>query len=454
MLALVLVSVGWLPVSGEEPVSQMIGPGDAARIALERNPMLRMADADVQLAQADRRAAGGGYLPRIEFTEDWVRSDNPVFVFSSKLLQGIFTPEDFDIRSLNTPDPITNSTARVSIYQNIWNGRAAPRRKAATAGIAAAESSQQKTRDTVVFGALKAYWDLVLAGQMARVTDDAEAAAEANLTLATELFEGGLAVSSDRMSAEVRLADVRAMSIRAKYAVDVAHAALLRALGEDRPEVRYVPFEIDTRPVMTDDTLEQRLERAHAQRSDLDELDRLVEQAQVGTRVARSTYYPELGAIGRYEWNGVNLLGADADNWAIGLAVRFTIFDGNSTHAGSQRARAELAKLQATRVVLTQSIRLEVESAWAERESAWRRLDVAETALRQAGDALRIVRDRYGEGMAVIVELLTAEAALTQARANHAAAIGELWLADAGLDLASGTDPLPDQPINPNPGRS
>jgi len=87
---------------------------------------------------------------------------------------------------------------------------------------------------------------------------------------------------------------------------------------------------------------------------------------------------------------------------------------------------------------MRQGIRLEVQAAWADRVAAERRLEVAETALERSGEALRIVRERYGEGMAVMVELLAAEAAYTRAQADHVMAEGDVWLTRAALDLASG----------------
>jgi len=451
-LILALAAVG--AAQAADGPAQPIGPEEAIQIALDNHPMLRAADEEVRAAEADRQSAGSGYLPRIELTEDWIRSDNPVYVFSSKLLQGIFSPSDFDVQALNNPDPITNSQTRISVYQNIWNaGRTGLHKKAAVAGIAAAENFRDKTRDEVIFGALKSFWDLVLAEEMLRVTRDAAAAAEANLSLATELVDAGLAVPSDRLSAEVRMAEVEAMRIRAKYGVDVAHAALLGALGVDWTS-RFEPRPPVSAPASGDDTLEQRVESAYAERADLLTVNHRIDQAQFGVKMGRSGYYPEFGALGRYELNGASLLGADGQNWAIGLSARWTIFDGNRTKGQSARARADLARLQAVHASLEQGIRVQVHAAWADRESARRRLDVAVAAMESADEALRIVRERYGEGLAMIVELLGTEAAFTKAQANHAQAVSELWLAQASLDLASGTDPLVQQQSNNNSDQS
>jgi outer membrane protein TolC len=233
----------------------------------------------------------------------------------------------------------------------------------------------------------------------------------------------------------------------------VAHAALLGALGVEGTQ-RFEPLPPRSAPVPGDDTLEQRIDRAYTDRSDLQTLDRRMDQAQFGVKMGRSGNLPEFGALGRYELNGANLFGADGQNWAVGLSARWTIFDGNRTKGQSARARADLARLEAMHAGLRQGINVQVQAAWADRESARRRLHVAVAARSRAEEALRIVRERYGEGLALIVELLGTEAAFTRAQANHAQAVSELWLAEASLDLASGADPLVRQPSNNNTDQS
>ena len=102
-LILALVSV-WTVPAADEP-AQPIGPEEAIQIALDNHPMLHAADEEVRAAEADRQSAGSGYLPQIELTEDWIRSDNPVYVFSSKLLQGVFSPLGFRHPGPEQPGP-------------------------------------------------------------------------------------------------------------------------------------------------------------------------------------------------------------------------------------------------------------------------------------------------------------------------------------------------------------
>jgi outer membrane protein TolC len=439
LAAVPFLAAAALAQSAEIP--NAIGPDEAVRIALENHPLLDASEAGVLIAEAEKDYADSGYLPRIELTEDFARSTNPVFVFASKLGQERFTAEDFDLEALNRPDPLTNSALRVSLQQNIWDaGRTIKGKKAAAIGVEAAGEERKRTEDEVAFGALRAFWNQVVAGEMLRVALDAETAAESNLNLARELVDAGLAVASDRMSAEVRLAEIQAMRIRAEQGLQVARAALLQALGLGQERQLDVVPPSSVAPT-AGDTLSARLEQASRSRPDLLALEIRVEQARYGEKIAKSGRLPEFGAMAAYEWNGDSFLGTDGSNWTVGLGIRFSLFDGTETGARVNRAKAQAAQVASMFEAMRQGVELEVRAAWAERTAAERRLEVAETALQQSAEALRIVRERYGEGMAVMVELLAAEAAHTKAQADHAAAEGDLRVAVAALDLATGVRP-------------
>jgi len=426
--------------------AERIGPDDAVRIALDSSPTVRAAVEEGRAAEADRDLAASGRLPRVDLVEDVARSTNPVFVFSAKLRQEIFGPADFDVATLNTPDATTNAATRLEVRQNVWSGnRTRHAIRAADAGIDAAAASLERTRDEVAYAALEAFWNAIVAGEMLGVAGAAERAAEANLDLTSEQVDAGLAVPSDRMAAEVRLAEVRAMRIRAEAEVEVAAAALRRALGtgDDHAFEPVVPDEdaIDTAGGEAPDSLDARIASALAARADLAALDHRIRQAEAAVRIARAGRLPTIGAEAQVETNSDVPFGADGDNWTVGVGLRVPVFDGTATRARVARARADHARLEAVRAALRDGVHLEVRAAWARTISARERLGVAEAALDRAGEALRIVRERYGEGMAVVVELLGAETAHTRAHADHAAARGDLWVARANLDLASGRRP-------------
>lgn len=426
------------PNAGSPPIPARLSPEAAVAIAVENHPFLAAADSEVRAAAAESEFARTGWLPRIDAVLDATRSTNPTFVFASKLGQERFGPSDFDIDALNNPDALNNVAKRVVLQQNIWDaGRTSLGKEATALGVEAASARLGRTREEVAFGAIRAFWDAVLADEMLVVATAAEKASRANLDLATALVEEGASVPSDRMQAEVRLAEVRTLLVRAREGVEVSRAALRQALGLNED----LAFDLDPPPVESAGEREEvgvLLAEARSSRQDLLALDAQSRQAEVGERMARSRRLPVIGLGAQAEWNGDGFLTNTGNNWSVGAMLTVPIFEGKETTAKSARAAADRARVEAYRRALEEGIRLEVRAALAQEASASERLKTTDAAAGLAEEALRIVRERYGEGMAVMVELLGAEAAHTAALGNRAHAAHDLALARAAVDLASG----------------
>ena len=432
-----LLTFGIAALTGPITASETLTPETAVSLALANHPALKVAESDVDAADADRRVARSGYLPRLDFSEDLARSTNPVFVFASKLGQENFGPQDFAIQSLNEPDPYTNAATRLVLRQNVWDGgRTILYRKAAELGLSAARDASARSGEEVAFGALKAFWDAALAEAMLNVTHSAEQAAQANLELSQRQMEAGMAVPSDQMAAEVRLSEVQALRIRSEQGVRVSRAAIRQALGlAEEVDFQLSVPEVVAAPLAENE--ESRVQAALSARPDLLSLEQRIRQAEIGEDLARSRYYPEVGVGAQVEWNAKNAFGDSGSNWTVGATLKIPIFDGLESAARMDRARAELQKLEAMRRGMEDGIRVQVISAYSDCVSALERLKVADSAIGQSEEALRIVRERYTEGMAMMVELLGSEAARTSAQGTRALAARDLALARAALDLAS-----------------
>ena len=94
-----LLMLAWWPFTGwaQDPMSLK----DAVRVALDRNKAVEASAAARQAAESRVAEARSGGLPKVNYSESWTRSDNPVFVFGSLLTQGQFGAQNFQIGSLN-----------------------------------------------------------------------------------------------------------------------------------------------------------------------------------------------------------------------------------------------------------------------------------------------------------------------------------------------------------------
>jgi hypothetical protein len=94
---------------------------DAVHAALTQNKSIEASAFGRKAAESRIAEARSGILPKINFSESWTRSINAVFVFSSLLTQRQFSEQNFQIGSLNRPDPLNNFQSLLTADQSIYD---------------------------------------------------------------------------------------------------------------------------------------------------------------------------------------------------------------------------------------------------------------------------------------------------------------------------------------------
>lgn len=411
----------------------------AVDTALANNHQVAAAEAGVRRAEADVDTAKSALRPRVDFHEVVSRTTNPVMVFGNLLRQESFGPENFDVGFLNEPDALTNFGSMLTVRQPIWTGgKVGNSVDAAESGAAAAASGRDRTRQEVVHQVIAGYTGTVLAERQLEVARAALETARAHVALVQDLFEGGLVVESDLLQAQVRESEIEEMVARAEAGLATARAGLNMVLGLPLGQPLTLDPEIALDPESRADDLDRLILEALEQRPDLAAAQARVNAAQAMVSGARSGARPEIGVQGSYEANDESFLGTDGTNWTVMVAATVPVFDGFETRSKVRRARAELDVAREQQALLGQSVELEVRRAWHDLRAATRRLVEATRSVELARTSLRIVEDRYKEGLTTMVELLDAETALTRARTRRVAAQRDVFLSRATLDLAVG----------------
>jgi outer membrane protein len=411
----------------------------AIEIALERSPLLKAGRHEVEAAGAGVDRARAGFLPKVDVSEGFARSDNPVFAFSSKLNQGRFTASDFAIATLNHPDPINNFRTAITLSQPLFaGGRTLTAYDRAKLDHGATRHRLERREQEVIFQTARSYYEVLLAEAELGVVRAALRAADANRELARDRFGVGLVVESDVLSAEVRLAGLKEQEIVALNAVELAKASLNEVMGRPLDEALEVTPQVVERPPTNEGPDHLGL-LALTARPDYLGLG-LEERARArGIDAARAELFPTVSATASYELNNLEVVTKGQDSWFLGLVFQWNLFNGFGDRARIAEARARLEETRAVRDGMSNRIRLEVKDAHLRLRAATERIGVARRAVAQAEDSLRIVKDRYDAGLTTIVNLLSTEAALTEARARLTRARYDRNVADAGLQLALGT---------------
>lgn len=409
----------------------------AVEIALRTNPLMRATASGREMADAQAGEAKAGRFPQIQLSETWINGNNPVFVFGSLLEQGRFAPQNFNLSSLNNPGPLNNFRSGVTVKAPLFDGRQTSTRVAvAKLNQKQADTQIDQVEQRVRFDALKAYYGVLLAQMKKEVADEAVKLAEADVKRSGDRVEVGATVSSDLLSAEAQLAEFRQQQIQALGEVVVARAALNTAMGLPVDALQNVSgrlvaktFDVAAQAELMRTALDHRPDYSRAALS----RDSRREQ----WKGARGEFLPRVDVFANAGVSANKGIYDGSGDYVVGASVTFNLFDaGRKARVAQARAAAELAASE--QELLANQIRLEVVRAYQEFVSARERLLVAERVIGHATEALRIVQDRYHEGLTTITEVLRAETALVRARLNLLGARYDHYVGYANVLLATG----------------
>lgn len=409
----------------------------AVQIALGENPVLAAAKSQVEIAEQRVIQGRSGFLPRLNVSEGLQRTNNPTQVFSNKLNQENFTESDFAINRLNQPNAIndfaTNFTASWPIYDGgrSWHGW-----QQAKIGKDASAYALERSRQQVIARTTAAYAGVLLAIENLAVVEAALKTAGANLSIASNRYGSGMAVKSDLLQAQVRQSDLEQQKLMAESQIEVGRSILNAAMGV--PD--QLRFELTDRletPLSLDGTIESWLSISQDRRLDLKELNAREAMAKEEIEKAKAAYLPSLDLIGNYQIHTEDFDGS-ADNYSVGAVVSLNIFSGLETSAKVSEAQAAFRQVQALRRQMQSQVALEVRQTYVQAASAFQRISVARQMVVQAEESLRIVANRYATGLLTIVDMLTAETTLQQARTTFAQTLHDYSVGKTNLRLAAG----------------
>jgi outer membrane protein TolC len=328
----------------------------------------------------------------------------------------------------------------------------------AKANLLAADLAFNDTHRKIIFQVASAYYRLLNAqGQ--------REAAEASLKNAQTVEEdaqnrlnNGLATKPDVLEATAARAQADYELQAAIGAEDIARGDLLTVMGLPPGTVFRVQGinELATPSAMAD-SIDQEIDRAFTQRPELMEQVTRVRAANAAIKVARSTYFPALafsgdGGLARAYGQQDLLPGhyAQGEVWDVGLQLKWTLFDG--AHREHEIAEAEAGKkaAQADIDALRDQVADQVWAAYSNMKTALRQQQAAAALLTASAQSYEAARESYGYGLRNLLDVVSAQRTLAQARSEDIFARTQLLLQVAYLAFRTG-DLIQTQPPKVGP---
>lgn len=404
---------------------------DVVDLALRNNPATRASWAQARAAASLFGSARGAYYPTVDGAGTLARVQSPATSTRPAGKRTEYGPSialnylllDFGGRSGSV------ETARQSLF--------------------AANLAHNATLQNTVLQAEVAYFTYMANSALLSAQRSAVADAQANLTAAQRRNTVGLATIADVLQARTALSQEQLNLETIQGNLQAARGSLASALGLPAN----LPFELEPMPAeipvgMIAQSVDSVINEALRNRPDLAAARAQAAAASAQVRIARSAYLPSL------------TLGSDAartysspptfagPSYRVGLGVAIPIFDGFSRQYDVAAARAQADAASAFADQTRQQVITQVFVSYYALQTAERRVATADDLLAAAQQSVQVAAGRYREGVGSIIDLLTAQTALANARAQQVQSRWQWYTAlaqlarDAGVLGARGDTPF------------
>jgi outer membrane protein TolC len=389
------------------------------------------------LARERRREARGfeqeslaGLLPNISGTS-----------YQANITQNIaalgFQPGTFPGISNTFIGPFNNFDARARLVQTIFSLSAIRNFQAGRAGVRLAELQEGLAREQVATATALTYLD-VLRFERAVVAATANVElAQTLLTLARDQRNAGVATGVDVTRAETRLAQEQVRLAQAQTSSEQARLNLQRVVGLQlgAPLVLTDPlrFTLETLPA-----IETAVTQAGQMRPEIRIAEAQVTLTDFERRAVRAEQLPSVEFVGDYGVSGITPTNTALPTRRAAIQLDIPVFNGGLTRgritvATSRQRQAEL-ELGSVRGQVEEDVRL----AYVTLRTTAEQVRAADQTVTLALRELEMARDRFRAGVADNIEVVTAQDALSNARAAQVTALAEYNAARLNLAAALG----------------
>ena len=441
---LLVVSLCWCMAPGSaRGEEQDVAPGEkltlerAITIALEHHPLRKEAQAEVGAAEQRTGQARSALLPQVNGVAEYLRgTDNGIGGTSYLPGGGINRAPSTGRHVDQLSETFDNYTAGISAFQYLFDfGRTLGLIEQRDAQADAENARLELVQLDLVYGVAQAFYDLLATKQIVRVYEAAVAKRTEHLHEAEVKAKAGLRPDIDRATAEAELSRAQldlidAQNLKAKTKARLDYAM---GFGESAPDYG----QVDTLPAaQSPGALDEYVATAMRHRPDLALLVDEARAAGAEIQEYRSDYLPRVGAVAGFNTRGQDT--GPGNNFYAGIVVTWSIFNGFLTDHQVQEAKLQQEAITHSIEDLRQRVAVQVKSSYLDWQAAVDRINKTEKALAASQLELDLAEKRYASGLGSIIELTDAERQWTQDEADLIRARGDLALAKAALDRATG----------------
>ncbi len=316
--------------------------------------------------------------------------------------------------------PFSNYDIRLYAQQNIVDRQSIHALRASDRNVDAGKLDLRDVRDLVVRAVAAIYLSAESASARSDAAQSRVSTSNVLLQLARDKHDAGTATGVDVLRAQVQLANDRQALLIAQNNYKQTLLELERMIGMT-PGVPVELAETLQFHSLPDQQLDQLMSLALAKRADYRSLAAQRASLLEQQKANRARSYPKLSVNGNFGGLGRSVGSIQATGLLQGQ-VDFTLFD-KDREGEAQELAGRLKSMDDRIADMRRGIEQDVREALLDLQSAAEQVDVAHQGKKLAERELEMAQDRFQQGTANNVEVVTAQDALARAQENYISAL-------------------------------
>jgi outer membrane protein TolC len=399
---------------------------DAVAMALQKNPLVILANLSVGQSHQDVRVARSALLPQgVGTLGESAHRINIDTAFGSAIPGFPQHLGPFDVFQ-------TGVEFNATIFDlTLWH-----RYHSSQAGVTAARAQEMTVREESVLLVVSQYLGSQRAAADVAAAQSRVELAQALYDQAADLQKNGVGTGIDTLRANVQLQNEKQRLIVARTQLQTSLFGLARLLNID-PQ-RSIELADQVQFFQTPEiSADQTLAHAYSTRPELRQIAAQQHQAELALRTAKDARLPTVTATGVWVEQGLGPTSVIPVYQYEG-DLNIPLFTGGRIRAEQAKAELAIRQLQQQEQETRNRIALEVKTAIAQLDSARNEVTVANLGIDLARQEVEQARDRFQAGVANNIEVITAQDELARASDNQIAALYRYNQSRAGLAHAAG----------------
>ena len=410
MFFLLLILSGQL-VHSQDSIA--ISLNDAIALAFEKNTNIIISNDALSASKFALKEAKANFLPKLYVSSSYNRNIDRQVIFLSEGIGAANTAtklgSDNEFRSsLNLSFPIYEAY----IFAN---------KKLAETQFNNQFEANRGVKLSVINATKKAYFNYLIVQEVVKVQESRLKNAKEFLADIQKRLQRGTLTEFDVSSAKVQEAIARSNLLEAKSNVNPAENVLKLLLGLNPNDAIKLTEPIALR---NDETIvEEETAQMLQKNSQLKQLEFAVGLNENRLQLAKSAYYPTLGAIGNYNYQAhANNFKFSEYDWTqtslVGLQLQLPVFNGTVTKNKVQQVALSKKIAEEEKEYATKETQMKLNELLSQLQFFKIKTEVQQENLMLTADALKLAKKRYELGVGTILEVNDAELAFTQSRLN------------------------------------